>query len=209
MNKVHVTLHLRNEMIINKECKCKTARRTGSKERSKKRKAKREWKKKDTFVIEIKKEQKGVTEGRDRKEVYEEFHKNRWNMHSTAERGEASRRRRASPGKPESRRGKKEEWGNQRRWKDATVGRERRRSERMNAGWVGISRGSGVGQIKERKVRERTFGTSSRTKSNFSPTTKLSYFPRNMHARGRAQVLQQRFPASYLWHSAISYGGIF
>lgn len=29
------------------------------------------------FVIEIKKEQKGVAEGRDRKEVYEEFHKNR------------------------------------------------------------------------------------------------------------------------------------
>lgn len=30
-------------------------------------------------------------------------------MHSTAERGEATRRRRASPGKPESQHGKKEE----------------------------------------------------------------------------------------------------
>lgn len=32
-------------------------------------------------------------------------------MHSAAERGVASRRRRASPGKPESQRGKKEERG--------------------------------------------------------------------------------------------------
>lgn len=67
----------------------------------------------------------------------------------------------------------------------------------------------GVGQIKERKVRERTFGTSSRTKSNFAPTAKLSYFPRNMHARGRAQVFQQRFPASYLQRLALSYEGSF
>lgn len=42
-------------------------------------------------------------------------------MHSTAERGEASRRRRASPGKPESRHGKKEERGNSRRRKNAAV----------------------------------------------------------------------------------------
>lgn len=67
----------------------------------------------------------------------------------------------------------------------------------------------GVGQIKERKVRERTFGTSSRTKSNFAPTAKLSYFPRNMHARGRAQVFQQRFLASYLRRLALSYEGSF
>lgn len=80
----------------------------------------------------------------------------------------------------------------------------------MKAEWVvgGVPQGErGVGQIKERKVRERTFGTSSRTKSNFAPTAKLSYFPRNMHARGRAQVFQQRFPASYLRFSALSYEG--
>lgn len=65
----------------------------------------------------------------------------------------------------------------------------------------------GTGQIKERKVRERKFGTSSRTKSNFAPTAKLSYFLRNMHARGRAEVFQQRVPASYRRHSTFSHEG--
>lgn len=84
--------------------------------------------------------------------------------------------------------------------------------ERMKAEWVVgryLKERGGVGQIKERKVRERTFGTSSRTKSNFAPMAKLSYFPRNMHARGRAQVFQQRFPASYLRRRAFSYEGSF
>lgn len=68
--------------------------------------------------------------------------------------------------------------------------------------WAAVSsRGEeeegGVEQIKEREVRERTFGTSSRTKSNFGPMAKLSYFPRNMHARGRARVFRWRFSASY------------
>lgn len=38
---------------------------------------------------------------------------------------------------------------------------------------------------KGKKVGERTFGTCSRTKSNFGPTAKLSYFLRNMHAQLR------------------------
>lgn len=127
-------------------------------------------------------------------------------MHSTAERGEATRRRRASPGKAESRRGKKEK----EREKPAGGGTEAAvqratRARRKNEGGVGgwwmprgeEGRGGGVEQIKEREVRERTFGTSSRTKSNFGPMAKLSYFPRNMHARGRAQVFRRRFSASY------------
>lgn len=68
-----------------------------------------------------------------------------------------------------------------------------KRETRKNEGRMGTSKErGGTGQIKERKVRERKFGTSSRTKSNFAPMAKLSYFPRNMHARGRAQV----FPAA-------------
>lgn len=143
-----------------------------------------------------------------RKEVYEEFHKNRWNMHSTAERGEASRRRWTSPGKLESqRKGRKRSRGNLAE-KERGGLEWRGKRERMKAEWVVggyLKEKGGVGQIKERNVRERTFGTSSRTKSNFALTTKLSYFPRNMHARGRAQVFQQRFPASYLWRLALSY----
>lgn len=68
--------------------------------------------------------------------------------------------------------------------------------KRKNEGGVGTTAGGyreeggggGAGQIKERKVRERTFGTSSRTKSNFGPAAKLSYFPRNMHACARARA---------------------
>lgn len=67
-----------------------------------------------------------------------------------------------------------------------------KREKRKNEDGVGTTaggyreEGGGAGQIKERKVRERTFGTSSRTKSNFGPAAKLSYFPRNMHALARA-----------------------
>lgn len=118
-------------------------------------------------------------------------------MHSTAEREEASsRRRRASPGKPESRRGKEEKRGNPLERKKPVRGdpEGRGRNGSVRVEWDRwVPRRGGAGQTKERNVRERTFRTSLRTKSNFSPTTKLSYFPRNMHARGRAQVF--RFPA--------------
>jgi len=118
---------------------------------------------------------------------------------------EASRRRRASPGKPESRRGKKKERGNppEEERDDSELKWEMRKNEGAVDGLAGASKRGNVGQIKEkmergggkggRRVRERTFGTSSRTKSNFGPMAKLSYFPRNMHARGRAQV----FPATF------------
>jgi len=73
----------------------------------------------------------------------------------------------------------------------------------MKAEWLAgyLKERGGVGQIRERKVRERIFGTSFRTKSNFASTAKLSYFPRNMHAE-RAQVFQQRFPAASLTSDA-------
>lgn len=63
------------------------------------------------------------------------------------------------------------EWKKNGRWR-------RKMKERICGGrWRATDKG--------KKVGERTFGTCSRTKSNFGPTAKLSYFLRNMHAQLR------------------------
>lgn len=120
-------------------------------------------------------------------------------MHSTAERGGASRRRRVSRGKRESQHEEENEL--QVEEKERAEGRRvavngegrrcsaRRLKRELKEGYSRRRRATDKGK----KVGERTFGTSSRTKSNFGPTTKLSYFLRNMHAQRRAQVFRRCF----------------
>lgn len=73
---------------------------------------------------------------------------------------EASRRRRASPGKPESQRGKKKERGNPHRGEerdDSQLKWEMRKNEGAADGLAGTSRKGSAGQIKE-KERDKEGG---------------------------------------------------
>ncbi|EZA56554.1 hypothetical protein X777_03341 [Ooceraea biroi] len=106
----------------------------------------------------------------------------------------------------------KEKRGNPLERKNRTRRSRVKKTRRKNGGRMGpmgtvVPRRGSAGQIKERWVRERTFGTSPRTKSNFGPATKLSYFPRNMHAHGRAQVF--RFPGRSLLANFYPCEGVF